>query len=118
MRAIFDGEPGTSAQELHVPAVPIRDALVDYARALSRNPWLERFPMVLADVTPRGTENAWSVLDGARQGLPLAGSHGWRLLAIAGGRPIHLVAEWDGYALHPLAAVADGAFTAMPTLAA
>jgi hypothetical protein len=118
LRAIFAGEPGASANEVRVPAVPIRDALVDYARALARNPWLERFPMMLADVTPRGTDTAWSVLDGGRRGLPLAGSHGWRLLAIAGGRPIHLFAEWDGYALHPLAAVADGTFTAMPTLAA
>jgi hypothetical protein len=100
-----------------VPAVPLRDALRRYAHGLAVNPWLERFPVVLADVIPSGKDGAWSVLDAEQHCLQVAGSHGWRLLAISGGRPIHIFGEWDGYALHPLAAMAQGAFAAMPSLA-
>jgi hypothetical protein len=118
LRAISRDQPTVCGSVANAPAESIRDGLLGYARALASNPWIERFPFVLRAVTPRGTDNRWLIQDGNQQWLPMAGAHGWRLLAISGGRPIDLIAEWDGFALHPLAAMTDGAFVALPTPAA
>lgn len=80
------------------------------AAALARNPWLERFPLPLHQVTPQRAGERWLLADAAGRALPLAarGSQGWRLLALSGGRPLTLFGEWDGAALTPLSAWAEG----------
>jgi len=115
LRAIPRGELMPCGPVSRPPTQPMHQALVEYARALASNPWLERFPLVLGEVTPVGTERAWFAQDQDGRQVALTGPHGWRLLAISGGHPIDVVAEWDGYALQPLAAMADGAFVALPT---
>jgi hypothetical protein len=82
----------------------IEEFLRFVAGALARNPWLDRFLAVLHDVVPLvGEGGDWSVRDTTGAGLPLAGRGYWKSLANSGGHPMDLYAEWDGYALRPLA---------------
>lgn len=83
-----------------------------YAVALARQPWLERFPMALADVTPQRDGARWIVRDSNDAILPLAvhDDQGWVLLSLSGGRPLALFGTWDGDALLPLSAFTDDCF--------
>ena len=77
--------------------------LDDAAAALGRLPWLGRHLCVVCDVVPVvGPEERWSLVDRDRAALPLAGTGTWSLLALSGGNPIDVAAEWDGRVLRPL----------------
>lgn len=101
------------------PAVPIRavgaaspppTALREYARALAADPWLERWPLVLAGVVPAGVvpaadaDRRWCLTSGDGYGVPLDPAAGapWRLVAAAGGRPVTVAGEWTAAGLRPL----------------
>jgi hypothetical protein len=108
----------------HAPAEPVTEvtaarpvgaALREYAEALAADPWLERWPMVLAGVVPAraaaGPVGArWCLADagagagGAAAGVPLDPAAGapWRLVAAAGGRPVTVAGEWTAAGLRPL----------------
>jgi hypothetical protein len=88
-----------------LPGHPDLDsALIAFGAALARNPWLQHFLMVLEDIVPLRRGNGWAVRDRLDHLLPLTilVEDGWRLLALSGGHPITLVAEWDGEYLNPL----------------
>jgi hypothetical protein len=81
-------------------------ALAEAAAAIAANPWVEEWPVVLADAVPDGREGGtWSAgtADGA---LALGGPEDarWRLLALSGGQPVSLFGAWNGSVLTPLAA--------------
>jgi hypothetical protein len=77
--------------------------LHDAAAALGRLPWLGRLLWVVCDVVPVvGPDERWSLVDRDRAALPLAGTGTWSLLALSGGNPIDVAAEWDGRVLRPL----------------
>ena len=79
--------------------------------ALAAQPWPDRFPCVVRDVRPaRLDAQRWQLVDAAGRALPLASRDHRRLLAVSGGHPMHVAAEWDGDALLPLAVLADGVF--------
>ena len=82
----------------------LRAALGEYAAALARQPWLERFPLALAAVTPAPRGDGWAVVDAEERWLPVAPRFegGWQLRALSGGRPLWLFGEWDGEWLRPL----------------
>lgn len=85
-------------------------ALASYAAALAQQPWLERWPMLLAAATPARADGQWQLQDDQGAALPLAAGfeQPWELLAISGGAPVAVFAEWDGAALLPLTCWADG----------
>lgn len=88
--------------------------LDNFAQATARQPWLDRGVAVLRAVVPIcGGDAPWLVRDGTGAALPLADGDHWRLLALSGGQPLDLAAEWDGTALLPLGALADGAWRVM-----
>ena len=94
----------------------IEQALSDYARALARVPWLERWPMTLSavKVSPRkqpGGDLGWSLIDTANAtlALPPRFTQGWHLLAASGGGTLEVFGEWDGEHLLPLTVAAGGA---------
>jgi hypothetical protein len=94
-----------------LPGVPDLTALLDQvAAATARQPWLDRFLAVLNGVVPTRTESSWLVRDRTGDALPLVGGDHWRLLALSGGRPVDLAAEWDGETLAPLGVLADDAY--------
>jgi hypothetical protein len=101
---------------------PLKDALsapdkVDVflhsvAHALSRQPWLERFLCMLSNVTLVCSDEgkAWYIRDSEGNVLPCNGADGWLLLALSGGHPVDLAAEWDGELLRPLGAMVNGEY--------
>lgn len=112
LRALFKTEP--HVVPLPGPGFPLKaDApaavRAAYAAALARQPWLELFPLVLAGVTPFVEQERWAVRDDENRAWPLAPRYpaGWELLALCGGHPLNLMAEWDGEFLWPLAVVGE-----------
>jgi hypothetical protein len=95
-----------------LPGHPSLAALLDHvATATARQPWLDRFPCAVSGVVPIcGGESVWLVRDADGAALPLADGEHWRLLALSGGTPVDLAAEWDGEALLPLGVLADGTY--------
>lgn len=85
----------------------IGEALEDWSRALAADPWLERWPVTLRAATPVQRDASWWLRDGDGLVAPLARGEHWRLIALAGGAPLRLSAEWDGRALSPLSALGD-----------
>ncbi|NRQ40502.1 SWIM zinc finger family protein, partial [Nonomuraea sp. NN258] len=77
------------------PGVSPDDALDEVAEALAGDPWIESWPLVLSGVVPERASLG---------GIPLRpGSHDpWRLLAVSGGRPVTVAAEWTPLGLRPL----------------
>lgn len=86
-----------------------------YAEALARQPWLERFPMLLRGILPQQDGTGWIVRDAGDRVLPLAprGGDGWPLLALSGGHPITLFGVWDGDSLTPLSMLVEERFHAL-----
>jgi hypothetical protein len=88
----------------------IREAFRAHSQALALNPWIERWPMALSDVSldlrMDGEIEHWFVRDGGGHVLPIVPRHApaWQWLALAGGRPIGIFGEWNGWNLAPLAA--------------
>jgi len=84
------------------------------SRGTALQPWLERLPATLGGVVPLLDGEAhggrWLVRDRAGEALPLAGGEHWTLLALSGGQPVDLAAEWDGEGLVPLGLAAGGAY--------
>jgi hypothetical protein len=87
-------------------ALPVFAAMREYAQALSADPWLERWPMVLASVVPAEAEGRWCLAADDGSGVPLdpAGGAPWRLVAAAAGRPVTVCGEWTAAGLRPLSA--------------
>jgi hypothetical protein len=80
--------------------------LDDYAHALAVQPFLDRFPALLAGLVPdaaNGSGHA-SLRDaqGRRIDLHPSFRHAAYLQALSGGHPFTLFGEWDGRALLPL----------------
>ncbi|PYP76069.1 MAG: hypothetical protein DMD35_19790 [Gemmatimonadetes bacterium] len=88
------------------------DALLEATTAaLGAQPWVERVPCVVRDVRPaRHAATGWHLVDAAGCALPLAARDHRRLLAVSGGHPVHVAAEWDGDVLLPLAVMSGNSF--------
>lgn len=98
----------------HAPAVPLSGvagarplaaSMREYAQALAADPWLERWPMVLADVVPARAGERWC-LTAEGDGVPVDPAAGtpWRLVAAAAGRPVIVAGEWTPAGLRPSSA--------------
>jgi len=115
LRALLGTTHGSARPLAPAPhAERIEEALSRHARLLARNPWLDRSPMLLADVTVH--PGTWTARDGELE-LPLArhGTTDWTLLALTGGHPHVLFGEWNGEALTPLTVHADGVWHVLTT---
>ncbi|MUL43348.1 SWIM zinc finger family protein [Streptomonospora sp. PA3] len=79
-------------------------ALRSYSDALAADPWLEAWPVVLADAVPVRAD-PWLVADSAGRALPLLPecSPCWPLAAVCGGSPATIAGEWTPQGLRPLA---------------
>ncbi|MGY0018146.1 SWIM zinc finger family protein [Streptomyces sp. cg35] len=87
----------------------VGQALVAYGRALAADPWLESWPVTLADVIPvQGPDGGWQLADAdGKSALPLtahaAMSSGlWRLVALSGGAPVTVFGECGHTGFRPL----------------
>jgi hypothetical protein len=116
LRALLKQRHAPPTQLDHMPgAGDLGEATARYAAALAHVPWIERFPIGLRAVIPSRYGERWVVRDSAGRVMSLAPrfAHGWRLLAISGGRPLALFGEWDGDTLLPLSAWAEERFVAL-----
>jgi hypothetical protein len=87
------------------PGVTIRQALLEVAEALAGDPWTDGRPLVLAGVVPALIGAGWGLADPETvAALPLrsAAAAPWRLIAVSGGRPSTVAAEWTPDGLIPL----------------
>ncbi|GIH92641.1 SWIM zinc finger family protein [Planobispora siamensis] len=84
------------------PGSTPEQALREVADALAGDPWTDSWPIVLDGVVPMGN-GSW-LLGDASGGLPLHPSAGtpWRLVAVSGGHPLTVAAEWTPRGLRPL----------------
>ncbi|WP_420644744.1 hypothetical protein [Candidatus Leptofilum sp.] len=105
--AVWHGQLQESATSHPKPSgfATIQAATQTYTHALAVNPWLTHFPMLLTQVQSKMTEAGWQIEDQAGTWLPLPPkfSHGWQLMALAGGTPsLRLFGVWNGRFLQPL----------------
>jgi len=107
LRALVRQRHSSPAPATALPGcATIAEAVAAHAAALTRNPWLETYPLSLQAVVPVARNGQWIARDSAGQRLPLAPGfgRGWHLLALGGGHPLSLFGEWDGDYLSPLSA--------------
>jgi hypothetical protein len=92
--------------ETNILSFPDTSSLLsEYARALSANPWLDRFPCLLDNVIPIFEKDKFLLLDATEKVLPMQvqAIAGWTLVSLSSARPLSLFGEWDGTSFHPLA---------------
>jgi len=102
------GGPGRG--DAPVAGDSVAQALLGWAGALAGDPWLERWPVLLDEVTPVAHAGGWCLVDGKGDALPLRPSSAppWTLVAVAGGRPVTVAGEWGPRGLTPLTGWIDG----------
>ncbi|MFN8490459.1 MAG: SWIM zinc finger family protein [Caldilineaceae bacterium] len=91
-------------------ALPLQAALQRYQQGLAQQPWLTRFPLLLAQVVVLRTVAAdetqrWFLADSQQQQLPLnrrCKQQPWQMLSITGGAPAHIFGEWQDDGFWPL----------------
>lgn len=102
------------------PGTSVPQAQQEVAAALAGDPWTDSWPVVLSGVVPLRGEGGWLLghppapsrhgEDGrggagraAGWALDPRGGTPFRLLAVSGGEPVTVAAEWTPYGLTPLA---------------
>ncbi|MFI6595542.1 SWIM zinc finger family protein [Nonomuraea sp. NPDC050536] len=98
--------PGGEVGFEEPPGVSVAEGLAQVGGVLAADPWIESWPLVLRDVVPEAEMLG---------GLPLhpRDREPWRLIAVAGGRPVTVAVDWTPAGLRPLATWADDG-TAVP----
>ncbi|GAA2327108.1 SWIM zinc finger domain-containing protein [Streptomyces kunmingensis] len=101
----------------HSPTgVDVHTALTAYGQALTADPWLDSWPVTLAEVIPTRTPDGtgWQLADAAgKYALPLTPRaptptptplppNLWRLIALSGGAPVTVFGECGHAGFHPL----------------
>lgn len=97
--------PATSESVRAGDASSVRRA---YAAALSRDPWLDLWPVaVRGRLGPVG--DGWAVTDGRGESLRVHGPADalWRALALTASQPVSVLGEWGPEGLNPLCVVDD-----------
>ncbi len=92
-------------------ATPNAEALLEnYAQALSEQPWIGNFPVLLEQVQIIPTPGGLALIDAQNATLPVetAAEHQWVALSVAGAAPLPLFGEWAGAAFRPLSAFEGG----------
>jgi hypothetical protein len=100
LRAILkDPQSLEPAQTLR--GITINQALEQYANALSKLPWLERYPVTLNEVNVVFDGTTWHLQD-AQHSLAMQTQDHWQMIALSGGHPVQVFGEYNGTHLVPL----------------
>jgi hypothetical protein len=112
LRALVAEQHGAPSRLEEFPGSSIAEALAARAEALARQPWLSRLPVCLAGVVPAPHGRSWLAAEPEGHAVELACGDldGWRLAALAGGRPLALFGEWTRERVRPLSVHAEGRF--------
>ena len=114
-RAVFPQPvPGGRPYDGLVGYTTFANLRANYQKALAFNPWLYAYPVFLQDVRPAKTGRDQLLIDARGEALGLQPEYGnfYTLLAISGGGPMSVFAEFDGYRLMPLSIVSDNGLVA------
>jgi hypothetical protein len=110
LRGIIKAVHGPAQPPERLPAPrSIASAFDDFGSRAAANPWTETQPAHLGAVTPFPGD-PW-LLTGADAAIPARPD--FPLLAVAGGRPVDVFGEWDGYHFLPLMVAADRRLVAL-----
>ena len=84
----------------------LQHARAAYGKALSVNPWLRNFPLVITQVQPEPDGGGWVLRDqeGYVVPLPKPFMYGWHLQVMSSTAGSALFGEWDGLQFKPLSA--------------
>ncbi|MBY8880420.1 SWIM zinc finger family protein [Actinacidiphila acidipaludis] len=106
LRAVLGPQHGTAQAESVPRGMPVAAALDAYGAALADDPWLDAWPVVLADVVPIPGATRWQVADATGEdAIPIAGAGPqWRLAALSGGHPLTAFGELGPTGFRPLCA--------------
>jgi hypothetical protein len=108
-RAVFSDDPVVVRQGAVPAGGSVDDAIERIASWLAADPWRNRLPLVVAEATLAQLDGRWWLQDASGAGLPLhPAADPWLLLAVTGGRPATVTAEWEDGPVQPLAVVAGG----------
>jgi hypothetical protein len=112
LRAFIHSQRGDIQAAHTIAGTTIQEGIEAYSGALTCNPWLAYFPMLLDGVVPTRYSGDWVVREIGGTYLPVARSfpHKWSLLALGGGRPIQVAGEWDGREFMPTGAILEDRF--------
>jgi hypothetical protein len=106
LRAIAIAVKTVAPIDVLTNALTVADGLGRYRQAVAQNPWLTRYPLLLAEVAVHYTEpsngkTAWFLGQEPSALLPLSrrAKNQWLLLSITGGAPASCFGEWleDGF---------------------
>lgn len=106
LRALLIEPPAEEKAAISLPVSADWDEGLDaVADSLSRQPWLQRLPLMLR-ATPVPRNERWHGRDAQSREAPLriSDDDGWQLLALSGGYPLTIFGEWLGDRLRPLSA--------------
>src|SRR5439155_17507311 len=99
-----DGELSTAP-----PGMSIGEALAAHAGRLAANPFVGRWPVALAGVTPVVRAGRLFVRDDSGSCLALEpGTVAARIITVSAGHPVTLIGEWNGTLIRPLSIYAEG----------
>jgi len=112
MRARIENRREVTPIRQHFGEESIEAFLAHIAALLARSPWQERFLCALHNVIPLYKAGQhWYACDSRGDALPLSPTlDHWQLLALSGGAPIDLAAEWDGETLTPIGVLAENTY--------
>src|SRR5262249_32550271 len=113
LRTIVKQQHGAPAPPERISSyAKIIDAHKAFTSGMAANPWLEKFPMPLLNVTPLRRGDAWFVRDAEGRTLKLAPrfEFGWTMAALSGGREIDVFGGWGGEQLWPPSPFAENPF--------
>ncbi|WP_326699395.1 SWIM zinc finger family protein [Streptomyces sp. NBC_01754] len=91
------------------PGGTAAEAVAAYGRALHDDPWLDAWPVTLRDVIPAPSGDGWQLVAADGSALPvtpsaLSRAGIWKLVALAGGRPVSVFGECGHQGFDPMAA--------------
>jgi hypothetical protein len=113
-----DGPDAVPAEGIP-PGRSLDEALADYSAALAADPWTDRIPVVLRDVSCRPGPESWLIVEpGTGRAVPVDGRYAadaglWRLTAVGGGHPLTVFGELGHRGFAPLTCWAGGARAAV-----
>ncbi|MFN2140052.1 MAG: hypothetical protein ACK2U5_06200 [Candidatus Promineifilaceae bacterium] len=107
--------PHTGAARSYDSLRGARDA---YGKALSLNPWLRRFPLVLHGIHAHLEDGRWMLRDSEGYVMPLPQPflYGWHLQAMDNPGQYGLFGEWDGMIFTPISAYYNQTWLALRVL--
>lgn len=118
-RAVMTAGNELEAEDVvQMTGITMEDAVADFKKMLSANPWLPHTAIILDDVYPTRFDQSWTLRYEDGRFLPIHPDfeHKWVLYAMSSGEPLQVVALWDGQYLSPLSALQDDQFVDMNSI--